>query len=143
MKFGLSFNFVGRNYLSWLGPQAQLVITEPELVKEVLLNRDKTYPKTGSKDFAKKIVGDGLASIPGGEKWAKKRKLANHAFHGESLKVLEIDEKRDLCELKFYYLFPGKFEIAEYGTSNGGQCSHNARKMEESRRERDRGVRRV
>ncbi|KAL3739018.1 hypothetical protein ACJRO7_020432 [Eucalyptus globulus] len=76
----------GRNYLSWLGPQAQLVITEPELVKEVLLNRDKTYPKTGNRGFPKKLLGDGLASTPGGEKWAKKRKLANRAFHGESLK---------------------------------------------------------
>ncbi|XP_030449666.2 cytochrome P450 CYP749A22-like [Syzygium oleosum] len=76
----------GRNYLSWLGPQAQLVITEPELVKEVLLNRYKTYPKTGNKDFAKKLLGDGLASTPGGKKWAKQRKLANRAFHGESLK---------------------------------------------------------
>ncbi|XP_030449692.1 cytochrome P450 CYP749A22-like [Syzygium oleosum] len=76
----------GRNYLNWHGPQAQLVITEPELIKEVLLNREKTYPKTGTKDFAKKLLGDGLVSTGDGKKWARQRKLANHAFHGESLK---------------------------------------------------------
>ncbi|XP_010044348.2 cytochrome P450 CYP749A22 [Eucalyptus grandis] len=76
----------GRNYLSWHGPQARLVITEPELIKEVLLDREKTYPKTGTKDFAKKLLGDGLVSIVDDKKWANQRKLANHAFHGESLK---------------------------------------------------------
>ncbi|MBA0797515.1 hypothetical protein Gohar_008204, partial [Gossypium harknessii] len=44
-----------RNYLFWNGVRAELVISEPELVRE-------------------------------GEKWAKQRKLANYAFHGESLK---------------------------------------------------------
>lgn len=76
----------GRNYLNWHGPQAQLVITEPELIKDVLLNRERTYTKTGTKDFSKKLLGDGLVSTADGKKWAKQRKLANHAFHGESLK---------------------------------------------------------
>ncbi|XP_056165640.1 cytochrome P450 CYP749A22-like isoform X2 [Syzygium oleosum] len=76
----------GRNYLSWYGTQAQLIITEPELIKEVLINRDKTFPKTGSRDFAKKLLGDGLVTTKGGVKWAKQRRLANHTFHGESLK---------------------------------------------------------
>ncbi|XP_048137018.1 cytochrome P450 CYP749A22-like isoform X2 [Rhodamnia argentea] len=76
----------GRNFLNWHGPQAQLVITEPELIKEVLLNRERTYTKTGTKDFTKKLLGDGLVSTADGKKWAKQRKLANHAFHGESLK---------------------------------------------------------
>lgn len=68
----------------------------------MLLNRDKTYPKTGNKDFAKKLLGDGLASTQGGEKWAKQRKLANRAFHGESLKVVELNEKRELSDFRFY-----------------------------------------
>lgn len=79
-------NTYGRNYLSWHGTQAQLVITEPELIKEVLVNRDKTYPKTPATDFVKKLLGDGLATTNNEEKWAKQRKLANHAFHGGSLK---------------------------------------------------------
>ncbi|KAF8040368.1 hypothetical protein BT93_B2562 [Corymbia citriodora subsp. variegata] len=79
-------NTYGRNYLSWYGAEAQLVITEPELIKEVLINRDKTFPKIGARDFSKKILGEGLVSTKDGVKWAKKRRLANHTFHGESLK---------------------------------------------------------
>ncbi|KAI3407383.1 uncharacterized protein J3R85_021046, partial [Psidium guajava] len=79
-------NKYGQNYLCWHGTQAQLVITEPELIKEVLVNRDKTYPKTPAKDFIKKLLGDGLATTNNEEKWAKQRKLANYTFHGESLK---------------------------------------------------------
>ncbi|KAF8040367.1 hypothetical protein BT93_B2561 [Corymbia citriodora subsp. variegata] len=79
-------NTYGRNYLSWYGAEAQLVITEPELIKEVLVNRDKTFLKPEAGDFTKKILGEGLFSTKDGVKWAKKRRLANHTFHGESLK---------------------------------------------------------
>lgn len=36
--------------------------------------------------FAKKLLGEALITNEG-EKWAKVRKLANHTFHAESLKV--------------------------------------------------------
>ncbi|GMN72227.1 hypothetical protein TIFTF001_055228 [Ficus carica] len=75
----------GKNYLQWIGPQPQLVITEPELIKEVLNNRNRAYPKLEAKGFLRKLLGDGLATAKG-EKWAKLRKLANYAFHGDSLK---------------------------------------------------------
>ncbi|XP_030552316.1 cytochrome P450 CYP749A22-like [Rhodamnia argentea] len=76
----------GRNYLSWHGTQAQLVITEPELIKEVLVNREKTYPKPPPQDFVKQLLGDGLVTTNNEDKWAKQRRLANYIFHGESLK---------------------------------------------------------
>ena len=84
----LLFIFIGtgKNFLIWSGPKAQLVITEPEFVKEILNNREKSYPKMDTVGYVKKLIGDGLATSEG-EKWAKLRKLANHAFHGESLKV--------------------------------------------------------
>lgn len=78
-------NKYGKNYLQWYGPQPQIVITEPELIKEILNNRDSTYPKEEVKRYVKKLLGDGLVTSEG-EKWAKMRKLANYAFHGESLK---------------------------------------------------------
>ncbi|CAN1838741.1 Cytochrome P450 CYP749A22 [Linum perenne] len=57
----------GMNFLNWYGTRPQLVITDPELVKE-------------------KFLGNGLFASQG-EKWTKMRKLANHAFHGDCLKV--------------------------------------------------------
>ncbi|KAJ9174138.1 hypothetical protein P3X46_017198 [Hevea brasiliensis] len=73
-----------KNYVNWIGPQPQLIITELQLVKEILNNKDE-YPKPEFKSFTKKIFGDGLLRARG-EKWFRQRKLANHAFHGENLK---------------------------------------------------------
>lgn len=70
----------------WYGAQAFLVISDLEMVKEVLNNSDDTYSKEFVQDQVKKYIGDGLATFQG-EKWAKHRKLANFAFHGENLKV--------------------------------------------------------
>ncbi|XVF85763.1 hypothetical protein PTKIN_Ptkin17bG0143300 [Pterospermum kingtungense] len=78
-------NIYGKNFLIWNGVQANLVITEPELIKEVLKNSEIFFPKTKPTYFARKILGDGLVTTES-EKWARQRKLANYAFHGESLK---------------------------------------------------------
>ncbi|KAH7515808.1 hypothetical protein FEM48_Zijuj10G0065600 [Ziziphus jujuba var. spinosa] len=78
-------NIYGKNYLQWYGYQAQLVVTEPELIKEILNNRERAFPKADNEGYVKKILGDGLVTTEG-EKWGKLRKLANYAFHGESLK---------------------------------------------------------
>ena len=83
---GLSLFGPGKNFLQWSGPRAQLVLTEPELIKEILNNRDNAFQKQKGEDFIKKLLGDGLVTSEG-EKWAKMRKLANSAFHAESLKV--------------------------------------------------------
>jgi PHYB activation tagged suppressor 1 len=63
-----------------------LIITEPELIKEILNNKDRAYPKAKAPNYVKQLLGDGLVTSEG-EKWLKMRKLANHAFHGGSLKV--------------------------------------------------------
>ncbi|KAE8710155.1 CYP749A22 protein [Hibiscus syriacus] len=86
-------NSYGKNHLSWIGASARLIITEPELAKELLKSNEGAFPKRtsrerkGEDDFSIKILGDGLVTSEG-EKWAKHRKLANHAFHGESLKSM-------------------------------------------------------
>ncbi|KAK6133773.1 hypothetical protein DH2020_032484 [Rehmannia glutinosa] len=75
----------GNNFVHWIGTQPYIVITEPELIKEVLSNKEGTYPKTKIKSYLKKLLGDGIV-VAEGEKWLRLRKLANHAFHGECLK---------------------------------------------------------
>ncbi|OMO72111.1 Cytochrome P450 [Corchorus olitorius] len=90
-------NSYGKCYLSWRGSRPELYITEPELVKELLIksndpsgdflkftSRDRENKK---EDFFVKLFGDGLVTSQG-EKWVKHRKLANYAFHGESLKSM-------------------------------------------------------
>ncbi|TQD93135.1 hypothetical protein C1H46_021228 [Malus baccata] len=79
----------GKIYLQWHGSQAQLVVMEPKLCKEILNNKDGAYPKRKLQGFVKKLVGDSMGtSTTEGGKWGKLKKLANHAFHGESLKSM-------------------------------------------------------
>ncbi|XVE81367.1 hypothetical protein DITRI_Ditri15bG0057800 [Diplodiscus trichospermus] len=58
---------------------------EPEIVIEVLKNSEKAFPKRKPPIYNRRLLGDGLI-LAEGEKWVKQRKLANYAFHGESLK---------------------------------------------------------
>ena len=81
--FFLLFFGTGKNYLQWFGPKAQLVVTEPEIMN----NRDNAYTKPETVNYTKKLLGDGLVTSEG-EKWAKMWKLANSAFHVESLKEI-------------------------------------------------------
>lgn len=77
----------GMNFLNWHGSQAQLFVTEPELIKEIMTNKEGAYPKMEMEGYAKKLLGEALITNEG-EKWAKVRKLANHTFHSESLKCM-------------------------------------------------------
>ncbi|GMI64310.1 PHYB ACTIVATION TAGGED SUPPRESSOR 1 [Hibiscus trionum] len=79
------FNKYGKNYLSWKGIQAELVISEPELVKEVMRNSEKAFPKSKPSIYVRRLLGNGLVFVEG-ERWVKRRKLSNHTFHGERLK---------------------------------------------------------
>lgn len=63
------------------------MITEPELIKEVLSNKDGEYPKIKYDDYMKKLLGNGTVTAQG-ENWVKLRKLSNHAFQAECLKVI-------------------------------------------------------
>ncbi|KAL5553581.1 hypothetical protein UlMin_040982 [Ulmus minor] len=104
----------GKNYLQWLGTQAELVITEPELIKEVLGDKDRAYTKTVKSPYIGKLLGDGLATSQG-EKWAKMRKLANLAFHLESVKGMIPDMIESVeSMLKRWKSHEGK-EIEVYG----------------------------
>ena len=90
-EFLLNYLFIfgcetGKNFLTWNGPKAQLIITESEFAKEILKNKEKAYPQMEFEDYLKKLLGSSLVTSEG-EKWSKLRKLANHALHAESLKV--------------------------------------------------------
>ena len=80
------FHTIGKNYLQWIGPQPEMIITEPELIKEILNNRERIYPKVKAHAYIKKVLGDGVATSEG-EKWAKMRKITSYAFQTEGLKV--------------------------------------------------------
>ncbi|CAK9154772.1 unnamed protein product [Ilex paraguariensis] len=77
----------GKHFLLWNGPQTQLVVTEPEPIKEILSNKNGAFPKIKLQSHAKKLIGDGLVASEG-KKWSKLHTLSNHTFHAESLKEM-------------------------------------------------------
>ncbi|KAK1425459.1 hypothetical protein QVD17_20811 [Tagetes erecta] len=85
----------GLNFMNWHGSEAQLFVTDPELVKEVLTNRDGAYPKMDMVGYAKKLLGESLITNEG-QKWSKVRKVANHTFHAESLKNMVPEMSRSI-----------------------------------------------
>ncbi|XP_059655648.1 cytochrome P450 CYP749A22-like isoform X2 [Cornus florida] len=60
----------GMNFLNWHGSKAQLFVTESELIKEILNDKEGAYPKMDLDGFAKKLLGEALMTNEG-EKWEK------------------------------------------------------------------------
>ncbi|XP_020530436.1 cytochrome P450 CYP749A22 isoform X3 [Amborella trichopoda] len=87
----------GSVLLCWLGPKPQLIVTDPELIREILNNKRGDFQKPKKNSIVKRLLGDGLVSA-NGEKWVRHRKLANKAFNGESLRgvlskmVISVEE---------------------------------------------------
>nr|XP_043614216.1 cytochrome P450 CYP749A22-like [Erigeron canadensis] len=80
------FQLYGKNFVYWVGPQAELVVTEPEFLKECMSNREISMGILDIDPISLKIIGGGGIVLSEGDKWANQRKIANHAFHAERLK---------------------------------------------------------
>ncbi|KAL1555695.1 unspecific monooxygenase [Salvia divinorum] len=76
----------GNESLIWFGPRPSIVLTDPDLVKEVL-TKNYLYLKPVQQNPLTKLLAQGLASIEK-DKWAKHRKIINPAFHLEKLKLM-------------------------------------------------------
>lgn len=76
----------GKNSFMWFGPTPRLLITDPELIKEVLTTIYK-FKKEKQNPIAR-MFSNGLGIIEG-DRWAQHRKLLNPAFHLHKLKVLD------------------------------------------------------
>lgn len=76
---------VGKNWFTWLGPKPLVHITEPAIIKDVLLNNYQ-FQKVRVGNPLVKLLATGLADAET-DRWAKHRKIINPAFHVEKLKV--------------------------------------------------------
>ncbi|KAJ3676335.1 hypothetical protein LUZ60_003747 [Juncus effusus] len=74
----------GRPFVYWFGSTPRLVITDPDLVKTVLMDME-TFGKTnGRNPLARQLLG-GLVSLDG-SKWAHHRRIIAPAFNMERVK---------------------------------------------------------
>lgn len=73
----------GEKSFIWEGPKPAVIITQPELIREVLMKM-RDFTKQDSHALIKKLT-NGLTRLEG-EEWAQERKLINPAFHMDKLK---------------------------------------------------------
>lgn len=77
----------GPKHLIWFGSTPRLTISEPELIREVLLSRAEHFDRYEAHPMICQFEGYGLSNIHG-EEWARRRKIVTPAFHTENLELL-------------------------------------------------------
>ncbi|CAK7322511.1 unnamed protein product [Dovyalis caffra] len=77
----------GKMFLFWYGTKPRLVISDPDMIKEVLVNNNVggSYEKLALNPLGKVLFGEGLVVLEG-KKWALHRRIANQAFNLERVK---------------------------------------------------------
>ncbi|KAL5135838.1 Cytochrome P450 72A68 [Glycine soja] len=78
-----TLNTHGKNSFIWFGRKPRVIITEPELIKDVL-NKMHDFPKPDTSPLVK-LLATGLLNHEG-EKWNKHRRIISPAFNLEKLK---------------------------------------------------------
>ncbi|XP_057792318.1 cytochrome P450 72A397-like [Salvia miltiorrhiza] len=76
----------GKDSFFWFGPKPTLIVTDPDLTREILGKSDLFLKPRHSNPLARLLV-QGVQSHEK-EKWAKHRKIINPAFHLNKLKLM-------------------------------------------------------
>ncbi|KAK6236544.1 hypothetical protein QUC31_020329 [Theobroma cacao] len=74
----------GKISFCWAGTRPRVIIKDPELVKEVLANKQGHFQKPPLSPLIL-ILSRGLTTLEG-EQWSKRRRMINPVFHLEKLK---------------------------------------------------------
>lgn len=90
----------GKNSFVWMGPKPSINITDPKLIREVLLNHE-IFQKPQQSTLGKFII-HGMVMYEG-EQWSKVRKIANPAFHQDKLKVFLYSIYLSINSFKLFY----------------------------------------
>ncbi|XP_061353359.1 cytochrome P450 734A1-like [Gastrolobium bilobum] len=90
----------GKTVLYWHGSKPRLVISDPDIIKEVLLKTGEWFERMDTNPSVKQFFGKGILTSKG-ESWATHRMIANQAFKVEQVKSW-IPEIIDSTKLMFY-----------------------------------------
>ncbi|KAI3733283.1 hypothetical protein L1987_64503 [Smallanthus sonchifolius] len=76
----------GDPFLYWFGSQAILAVSDPDMIKEILVTKSGSFGKIRPHLAVKGLLGEGLTEL-NGEKWILHRRIAAQAFNMERVKV--------------------------------------------------------
>jgi hypothetical protein len=76
----------GKTFLYWFGSTPRLAISDPEMIKEVLVTKCGEYERIPYNPQAKLLYGQGLPGLQG-DQWNFHRRIINLAFNMELVKV--------------------------------------------------------
>ncbi|KAK9026283.1 hypothetical protein V6N11_039125 [Hibiscus sabdariffa] len=80
-------NMYGKPFLFWSGTKPRLVISDPDMIKEVTMNTGGgSFDKTEFDATGKILFGQGLVVLMG-QQWAIHRRILNHPFRMEKVKA--------------------------------------------------------
>lgn len=75
----------GSPFLYWFGTKARLAISDPDVIKEILVSKAESFKKPPSNPAFKGLFGEGLVVLEG-EKWVVHRRITSLAFNMERVK---------------------------------------------------------
>ncbi|WVY89931.1 hypothetical protein V8G54_035445 [Vigna mungo] len=90
----------GKTVLYWHGSKPKLVLSDPDMLKEILLKTGEWFERIDPNPSVKQFFGQGILVLKG-EKWAVHRAIANQAFKIERVK-LWVPQITDCTKTMFY-----------------------------------------
>ncbi|CAN6539600.1 unnamed protein product [Malus baccata var. baccata] len=77
----------GKVSLGWMETRPRLIVTDPELIKDILVNKNGHFVLQPVNPLVK-LLHLGVSTLEG-EQWAKRKRIIKPAFHIEKLKAME------------------------------------------------------
>ncbi|KAK1416217.1 hypothetical protein QVD17_32006 [Tagetes erecta] len=109
----------GKNIIYWQGTQAELVVSEPELLKEIMSVREISMGRPDGGPILNKLLGDGML-LSHGDKWVN-NDLSMAKAMVESAKMIfqrwkDVGVKEEVCE-EFRMLASEVIERTAFGNN--------------------------